>query len=329
MQGTQKSSKHSFIKSVYQYAGFLKGVEASKNTIASAQYDLQTFTSYLLKNGFNADELSLHDLPPDLVTAYGDHLKAQGLKANTRRRALATLRRFFTYHQKRMKLTTDYIVLVEHAPKLERVPETIALSNVRTKISAFTPGSITEERDMLIFELLVSEGLNISEICALTWSDLKGPILKIKGRHERMIRLSEPLSERLKAYQDRIISLRVDATQTDPTANKAAQQGESNSTDILSTAPTASGWVFFRVTSEGSAKRPLSERACEHSVTKAQTLLGLEEIKPPRVFRHSVVLQWFKDGMTADQIQERLGLRTKYAFRVFEPLLRQVAETSS
>jgi|GEM_PF-1950457 len=323
MQGTQKLTKHSFLKSVYQYTGFLKGIEAAKNTALSMQYDLQTFTGYLLKEGFKVEEKTLAELPVALVEGYGDYLKVQGLKANTRRRALATLRRFFAYHQKRQKLDIDFAGLVEHAPKLERVPETIDLAEVKQAIDLARAENLSDTRDLLILEILATEGLNISEICALTWLDFtqdsdasKGMNLRIKGRHERTIRLSPSLSQKLMAYKERIANHRFHETvNASPTA--VAQPSE------------LSGWIFFRLTKDLQAKRPLSERACEHSISHAQQFLGLTKVHTPRVFRHSVVLKWFKEGWTEDEIQERLGLRTKYAFRVFAPILSAKAEAEA
>lgn len=340
MQGNSKPSKHSFIKSVYQYAGYLKGVAASKHTVLSAQYDLKTFSEFLIAKGFKIDQQGVFDLPEDLIRGYSEELKKNGLKANSRRRALATLRRFLAYQQKRLKNPIDLSIHVEHAPKLEKVPETFDLVAIETKLaealSSLRPNQssnespnhgqdmlqISHQRDLLILRLLITEGLNISEICQLKWNDFTGGAenpsqvwsLSIYGRHERTIRLgSADLKREMALYKDRLKNILGNT--------HATKTGESA---ILPP------WVFFRFSKAGQSlsHQPghLTERACEHSVSKAQEILRLEKLYPPRTFRHSVVLRWFKQGLTEDEIKERLGLRTKYAFRVFQPLLTSIEE---
>ena len=48
----------------------------------------------------------------------------------------------------------------------------------------------------------------------------------------------------------------------------------------------------------------------------------------PREFRHSAVLCWFKAGITPEEIQKRLGLKTTYAFRTFAPLFKSNSKTT-
>jgi hypothetical protein len=47
--------------------------------------------------------------------------------------------------------------------------------------------------------------------------------------------------------------------------------------------------------------------------------LGFPEIVP-RTIRHSAVMGWFQQGMTEEEIQRRLGLKSAYAFRAYEAL---------
>jgi integrase len=79
--------------------------------------------------------------------------------------------------------------------------------------------------------------------------------------------------------------------------------------------------VFLGYNKHGPLGAPISARGVELLVRFYSSRLNIPELTP-RTFRHSAVVGWFKQGVTQDEIQKRLGLRTAYAFRAYAPLLR-------
>jgi integrase len=64
---------------------------------------------------------------------------------------------------------------------------------------------------------------------------------------------------------------------------------------------------------------PISDRAVELLTRAYAGSLGVPGLTP-RAFRHSVVVLWNQRGLSRSDIRERLGLKTDYAFRAYEPL---------
>ena len=73
---------------------------------------------------------------------------------------------------------------------------------------------------------------------------------------------------------------------------------------------------FHRAQPMGTA---ISDRAVELLTRSYAERLGVPGLTP-RAFRHSAVVAWNQQGLSRLEIRERLGLKTDYAFRVYEPL---------
>ena len=66
----------------------------------------------------------------------------------------------------------------------------------------------------------------------------------------------------------------------------------------------------------------------DETIKIPQGILGFPELTP-RTIRHSAVLQWHRDGLVISEIQQRLGLKTSYAFRAYGPLFKSDSEVKS
>ena len=88
------------------------------------------------------------------------------------------------------------------------------------------------------------------------------------------------------------------------------------------------GWIFFGFNKFGSLGSPMTARGVEMLVKHYGPALGSPGLTP-RTFRHSVILRWFEEGIPQMEIQNRLGLKTTYAFRSYIPLLKSNLETTS
>jgi integrase len=72
----------------------------------------------------------------------------------------------------------------------------------------------------------------------------------------------------------------------------------------------------------GMLPTPMSDRAVELLTQNYAEELGVKELTP-RLFRHSAVLKWHQEGLSRVEIQDRLGLKTDYAFRVYHSLFKK------
>jgi integrase len=86
---------------------------------------------------------------------------------------------------------------------------------------------------------------------------------------------------------------------------------------------TDSSWIFLGFNKFGSLGSPISSRGVELLVKFYGPLLGFKGLTP-RIFRHSIILQWFEESVPQKEIQARLGLKTTYAFRSYEPLIKSL-----
>ncbi len=80
--------------------------------------------------------------------------------------------------------------------------------------------------------------------------------------------------------------------------------------------------MFLGFNRFGSLGMPMSPRGVEMLVRLYGSKLGFPELTP-RVFRHSIILNWFSLGISQTEIQAWLGLKTTYAFRSYIPLIEE------
>ena len=83
-------------------------------------------------------------------------------------------------------------------------------------------------------------------------------------------------------------------------------------------------WIFSGFNKFGSMGGAITSRGIELLVRSHAGRLGYEELTP-RTFRHTAVVHWFTEGLAREEIQRRLGLRTAYAFRIYEPIFQAIS----
>lgn len=135
------------------------------------------------------------------ISVYTDHLSKNVNKSSTLKRKIASLKAFYTYleenslieynpfHNMRFKFRTDKIL-----PKVISITDLIKILNYLqiNYLSASTPYKKEKStRNFLLFSLLLSTGLRISELCHIKIKDLnlsnKTLFILGKGKKERYI----------------------------------------------------------------------------------------------------------------------------------------------
>lgn len=280
--------KTEFPYAIRSFVGYLEGTEKSLHTIKNYRFDLLAFQNFL-QNELAPKPKSLSDITADDLDLYHQHLKSKGLKNNTRRRKLMTLRRFLSYLAGRKRLAMDLGKTLPTPYKLERIPATVPSDALLRAIRALPNETELDLRNRLLLRMLLETGCLISELSKLRWQDWNGLTIEFGGKSPRRVPVSEELAQWAKLL-------------------KQKKKGESP-------------WIFHGFNKFGSLRSPISSRGIEILVKAHADRLGFGDLVP-RTFRHSAVLGWFKNGVTENEIQKRLGLKSDYAFRAYAALRR-------
>lgn len=285
-----------FSYALRSFLGHLEGTERALHTVTNYKSDLKSFETFL-HHGLGSRPASLADLTQNDLESYHAYLKDQGFRTNTRRRKVLTVRRLLRYLTTRKKIDFDVSEKLPAPAKVERVPETVSQADLIRAIRELPSLSVMERRNRLLLWAIAETGALISEVRLLKSDDLVAkPSLRIEAKRPRTIPVSEDLWSAL--------------------------------TDEAQTMGANSGYFFLGHTRGGPRTSPISARGIEQLVDLYGKRLGFENLVP-RIFRHSAVLAWHLAGVDRKTIQERLGLRTDYAFRTYDPLFAAQVRSKS
>lgn len=182
----------------------LKVKHYSTKSIASYQYCLNKFFSYLTKK-----ERSLKELRKEDILEYGAELKGKGYSARTIERALHSIKGFFKY------LEATFYILVNPTEKLllRRIPPglPVVLTENETKRILNQPNTSTLAgiRDRTMLEVLYSTGIRLNELHNLTIFDIdtsSGFLRVTKGKlsKDRFVPLTRVACYYLKEYLNKV-----------------------------------------------------------------------------------------------------------------------------
>lgn len=292
-----------FPQAIRSFVGYLEGTEKAAHTIKNYRQDLLAFQRFIQKEygeEYLHKELKLDRMDPLDLQRFREHLKEKGLKINTRRRKILTVTQFMNFLAKRKKLPPEMARKVPAPHKVERIPLTVSSAQLIEAIRNLKEDTLIGQRNQALLWTLAETGCLVSEVSGLRyeqWSQINSTsaVLHIAGKFTRTVPVSVDL------YQA-ILKLK--------TLSKESE------------------WVFTGFNKFGSLGSPMTPRGVEMLVKAYGPKLGLGELTP-RTFRHSIILQWFMEQIPQNEIQARLGLKTTYAFRSYEPLLKSSLKTTS
>ena len=252
------------------------------NSVEAYERDVETFLDFLQGHlGGEPSAKDLAELAPRDLRAYLAY-RRQGPNALSDRsvsRALAAIRSFYRYLERRHGLANPRLSLVR-GPKLARtLPRPVSEKAARDLI-ADAATSATQDwigaRDAALVTLLYASGLRISEALSLTGADRPLPAtLRItgKGGKQRLVPMLGAAREAIERY----------ATLCPHALTKA---------DPL-----------FR----GVRGGPLAARDAQALMARLRTRLGLPSSATPHALRHSFATHLLANGGDLRAIQELLG----------------------
>lgn len=247
----------------------------SANTEQSYRRDLYKLKNYLGTQGI----LSVEEITAFSLNAYIRHLEAEGLKAATISRNIASVRGLYQYLMKNGIVKVD---LSEHlkAPKVEkRMPGILSLEAVERLLEQPGNESAKEIRDKAMLELLYATGIRVSELIGLKLSAVNlqmGYIICHDRAKDRAVPFGAKARE---ALQDYILRARAEMV-TDPQED-----------------------MLF-VNCSG---RPMSRQGFWKLIKHYAQRANIPEEITPHTLRHSFAAHLVANGADLRSVQEMLG----------------------
>lgn len=273
------------------FLGYLEGTDKARHTISNYRLDLLAFQRFLGA----AESGRLSELSPKALERFSQHLAEQGLKNNTRRRKLLTVQRFLGFLSQRNKVASELGRKFPTPAKIERVPRVISTPSLIDRIRGLPTDTLIEARNRSLLWTLAETGCLVSEVGKLRVGDWGDSAVHIPGKSARVVRVSAELAQAIQELQAR--------------------------------APGAE-YLFSGFNKFGSLGGAITPRGVELLVKAYAPRLELGELTP-RILRHSAVVFWHSQGASREEIRVRLGLKTDYAFRAYDPILKSSQKTTS
>jgi len=256
---------------------------ASRHTVEAYGRDLRFFLAFLAEHlGGPADAAALRGLLPADLRAFLARRRNEGLESRSLLRALAAIRTFLRFLEKKGLAKTDLFAAVRGPKRPHHLPKALNVEDARDLIDPQTRAGETREpwvlaRDAAVLALLYGAGLRISE--ALSLERAQAPI----GAVDRVTILGKG-----------------GKTRTVPVIAPVRRLIE----DYLALCPfELSGGPLF----VGARGGTLSPRIVQLAVQRMRGALGLPDSATPHALRHSFATHLLGRGGDLRTIQELLG----------------------
>ncbi|MES5100331.1 site-specific tyrosine recombinase XerD [Agrobacterium sp. BA1120] len=284
---------------------------AAANTLSSYDRDLNDLRDFLQQRKVPMSDAATSDL-----SAYLEHLSAQGFAASSQARRLSSMRQFYKFLYSEGLRGDDPTGILDAPRKGRSLPKTMSVADVTallaqasTEASKEGPGQVSRIRMHLLLELLYATGMRVSELVSLSAKVLRheGRFLMIrgKGNKDRMVLLSRAAMEAMDTY-DR--------------ARKALIPKKEGVPE--------SPWLFPSNGKEGHLPRQVFARDLKDIAIRA----GLSPSAiSPHVMRHAFASHLLQNGADLRAVQELLGhsdiSTTQIYTHVLEERLQELVQT--
>ncbi|WP_363346798.1 tyrosine recombinase XerC [Methylocystis echinoides] len=256
---------------------------ASRHTLDGYARDLAAFLAFLTEHlGEKPDAAALIALAPADLRAFLARRRSEGLESRSLLRALAAIRNFLRFLEKKGLAKTDLFAAVRPPKKPHSLPKALTVGDARDLIDpAQRAGEAREPwilaRDAAVLALLYGVGLRISEALSIAYADAP------TGGRDRVTILGKG-----------------GKTRTVPVIEPVRRAIE----DYLAHCPyELSGGPLF----VGVKGGPLSPRIVQLAVQRLRGALGLPDSATPHALRHSFATHLLGRGGDLRTIQELLG----------------------
>ncbi len=260
----------------------------SVNTLESYRRDLLRFQRYLTHHRLRISDA----IPPSIVGSFLASAKGESLAPSSIARMLSAMRgwyRFLMVEQVVAENPLRHIVSVRRPTQLPRMltlPEVSALLNFSAR------GTLEDQRDRVMLEVLFATGLRVSELVGLWMAqvDLEVGCVRVlgKGAKERVVPMGQPARERVADYIQ-LVRPALLKGRTSPILF-VTRRGQALTRQAF--------WKLLRQrASQAGLRKPISPHMLRHSfathlleggadLRAVQTMLGHSDIATTQVYTH-------------------------------------------
>lgn len=278
-------------KALDSFSAYLRTRNCSDLTIAAYQTDLIQFLEFASHElGVESQNLQIQTIDKYIVRSYIGLMAERNLSRKSIARKVAAMRSFFRFlcregiliHSPVQKITT---------PKISRnLPRFLFHEHMHKLLGASDPNTKMGIRDQVIVELLYGSGLRVSELVGLDITDVDdySSLIRVrgKGRKERIVPLTDPAKEAIKAY-----------------LNKRHDQEKALLLNYKDTR--------------------LTSRSVRRILEKLEKKANLNQHVHPHMLRHTFATHLLDGGADLRSVQELLGHKKLSSTQIYTHLTRE------
>ena len=255
-----KELSEAYVKSYRFYLEYELGF--SKNTVQAYLSDLSSLIEYY--------KMDLKDVNSYDIVNFMNFMRINGLSVETILRRLSGLSSFFDFLVKEKKIEKNPVILVNKPKGWGKLPKFLNFDEIDTILKSFNLSDPVDYRNRMIFEMLYSTGVRVSELVELKIGDLdlKRGFVKVasgKGSKQRIVPLYTKLLDMIPSYLETRHSYFV----------KGSDSG------------------FFFLNKMG---KKLSRVSCYKIVTSCCEKAGISKDVSPHTIRHSFATHLLTNG---------------------------------
>ncbi|MDE0268786.1 MAG: site-specific tyrosine recombinase XerD [Acidimicrobiaceae bacterium] len=253
----------------------------SANTLEAYKHDLRSYYNYLQRHERNPLNATTRD-----VLSFVSELRVAGLSRSSVARVLSTVRGLHRFCVSEGIRNEDPTIGVKIPKLTSKLPKALSVDQVTTLITAIDGDCMVNRRDRAILEVLYGTGCRVSELTAMSVSDLdlREGLVRVtgKGSKERIVPLGRHAILALERWLHPAGRDRMKPKQW-------ARRGDAQA-------------VFLN--QRGGR---ISRQGIWLIVVHYGELTGLSEVLTPHVLRHSCATHMLNGGADIRFVQELLG----------------------
>jgi integrase/recombinase XerC len=261
-----------------KFLSYLTGIKnSSTHTIRNYKIDIAGFLAFVKTE-------NLENINKKIIREYLVHLKIRQGK-RTIMRKISSIRSFFKYLVQEKLIKTNPFCQLSSFKLEKNLPKVLSKEEIDRLFQQPNLDDFLEFRDRVILELFYSSAIRISELVALSRSDLdvRALLLRIKGKgkKERIIPITKNAMSWLEKYLQH---------------PQRFVDGEFHLMQKDDNAVFLNRWGLR-----------LSVRSVDRSFKKMLLRSGLAATATPHTIRHTIATHWLENGMDLKTIQTILG----------------------
>ncbi len=170
----------------------------SDNTVEAYVRDVSQMLDFMTESGVDAESVSKDDISDYLGTLY------DSVSPSSMLRKIASLRKFFSFLQKRGLIEENPAVSIVSPRKPKHLPDMLTKDEIISLVNFNYPDTVTGFRDRAMVELFYSSGIRVSELVSLRVKDIDFRDLTVrifgKGKKERIVPVTDSAGNAVKDY---------------------------------------------------------------------------------------------------------------------------------